>query len=152
MAGIAAFPTIRNVLVDGDNIKKYTVGGTLPVKAGMILAFHGTGVSKTVQAAVKGTTTQIVGVALYDAAVGAEVAVCGRGCRAKVANTDDVAVIDAGDALTHTTNAVGGCVATLALAGALAIIYVAGYAVEDIAASGTGMMDVAPHIVIDALS
>lgn len=150
MTGIATFPTIRNVLVSGDNIQAYTVGGTLAVKAGMVLAFHGTGVSKTVQAAVKGTTVIPVGVALYDAAVGAQVAVACRGCRVYVANADDAATLDAGDPLEDNANAIGGCVseAPLSVTGAVAVAkYIVGYADEDIAASGTGICTVAPQIM-----
>lgn len=152
MAAIGTFPTIRNVIDDGENIKSYTVGGTLAVKAGMILAYNLTGVAKTVQASVKGTTGAVVGVALYDAAVGAQVAVAGRGCRVYVANTDDTTAIGAGVPIEPTTNAIGGCGAALALAGSLAMRYCAGFAVDIIAGNGTGIMEVAPHIVIDAAS
>lgn len=150
MTDIATFPTIRNVLVDGDNIKSYTVGGTLAVKAGMVLALHGTGVDLTVQAAVKGTTVIPVGVALYDAAVGDQVAVAGRGCRVYVANAESNVAIDAGDPLEDNDNAIGGTVsaAPLMVAGVVAVIeYIVGYAVTDIAVSGTGICDIAPQIM-----
>jgi len=153
MADIGTFPTIRNVLVDGDNIKSYTVGGTLAVKAGMTLAFHGTGVSNTVQASVKGTTVMPVGVALYDAAVGAQVAVACRGCRVYVANAESDVAIDAGDPLEDNDNAIGGTVsaAALVIPGAVAVVqYVVGFAEEDIAASATGIMSVAPQIMTAA--
>ncbi len=150
MADIGTFPTIRNVLVDGENIKSYTAGAA--IKAGQVVAFHGTGVSKTVHPAVKGTTVQIVGVALYDVSSGDEVAVAGRGCRVYVANYDGTTGIDAGDALEDNDNAVGGTVGAFALGGALVIRYIAGYAVDDIAGAGTGIMEVNPHIVIDAAS
>lgn len=153
MADIATFPTIRNVLVDGDNLKSYTVGGTIAVKAGMVLAFHGTGVSKTVQAAVKGTTVIPMGVALFDAAVGDEVTVAGRGCRVYVANAESDVAIDAGDPLEDNDNAIGGTVsaAPLVVAGVVAVVkYIVGFAVDDIAVSSTGICDVAPQIMTAA--
>lgn len=142
MADIAAFPTIRNVLVSGDNIKNCIAGAT--ILAGQVVAIHGTGVSNVVWPAVKGTTDAIIGVALYGAASGAKVAVAGAGCRVYVAQADDTATIDAGDALEDNDNAVGGTVSTAARvdAGVVAVVkFLVGTAVDDIAASGTGMCD-----------
>ncbi len=148
MADIGTFPTIRNVLETGENIISFTAGAA--ITAGQVVAFHGTGVSKTVHPAKKGTTVLPVGVALYSAASGAQVAVAIAGSVAYVANADDTTGIDAGDPLEDNDNAVGGTVSALALAGALAMRYCVGYALDDIAGAGTGRMLVQPHIVIDA--
>lgn len=150
MADITAFPTLHDVLYDGDNIKDYTAGAA--ITAGQVVAIHGTGVTKTVHPAVKGTTGRPAGVALYTVASGEKVAVAGPGCRVYVANADDTTAIDAGDPLEDNDNAVGGTVSALALAGSLVIRWCAGYADDDIAGGGTGVMTVFPHIVIDAAS
>lgn len=150
MADIGTFPTIRNVLESGENILQYTAGAAL--KAGMVVAFHGTGVSRTVHPCVKGTTGMPVGVVIYDVSSGDEAAIAGPGCTAKVANFSDSVAIDAGDLLEPDDNAVGGTVHALALLGALAMLYSVGYAVDDIAASDTGFIMVQPQAVIDATS
>lgn len=149
-ADISAFPTIRNVLISGDNINTYTAGED--IKAGQVVAFADDGVSWTVHPAIKATTAMPIGVALYSVDSGEEIAVAGPGCIVNVANFHDTTTIDAGDGLEPNDNAVGGTVNTLALLGSLAILYVIGYAVEDIGASGTGAMLVNPHVVIDAAS
>jgi hypothetical protein len=141
MGDISAFPTIRNVLVSGDNIQSYTAGGT--IVAGQVVAIHGTGVSQTVHAAVKGTTDSVVGVAIYGATTGAKVAVAGPGCRVYCANADDTATFDAGDYLEDNDNAVGGTVSVAARsdAGAVAVLkFCVGVSEDDVAASGTGIV------------
>lgn len=147
MADTDPFPTIRNVLVAGNNLQTFKAGADW--KAGMQLAFHGTGVSKTLHPAIKGTTGMIKGVALYDVTSGDSGAVACRGCRCYVANADET-IIDAGDPLEDNDNAVGGTVSTAALseAGAVAVAkYIGGYAEQDIAANSTGIMEVAPAIL-----
>jgi len=149
MSDISSFPTMHDVLVAGDNIQTFTAGAA--ITAGQVVAFHGTGVSKTVHPAVKGTTVVPVGVALYDASSGDKVAVACRGCHVKVANYDDTTAIDAGDPLEDNDNAVGGTVGTLPISasGATATLhYRAGWALEDIAGGGTGIMEVDPGITI----
>ena len=151
MADIATFPTIRNVLERGDNLKQYTAGAA--ISPGQIVAFHGTGVSKTVHPAIKGTTYTIAGVALFGAAAGDQVTVCGRGCHVYVANADDTTGIDAGDPAEDNDNAVGGTVSACALveAGVVAVVKViAGYVIEDIAGGATGLMEVAPSYITAA--
>jgi len=141
MAAIGTFPTIRNVLYSGNNIHQFTA--TAAVKAGQVVSFAATGVSGAVNKAVSGTTGQPIGVALYDAAAGAKVAVACSGCVVYVANEDDTTGIDTGDVLMCGTNAVGGTVvlATLTNAGAVALkVYVCGIAIDDIAGAGTGRM------------
>jgi hypothetical protein len=150
MADITAFPTIRNVLVDGENIKDYIAGAT--VLPGQVVAFAATGVDKTVHPAVKGTTGQPIGVAIYGASTGGRVAVACAGCRVYVANADDTTAVDTGDTLEVNDCAVGGTVSALALAGALAMRYYVGFADGDIAGGGTGIATVQPGIVIDAAS
>lgn len=150
MADITAFPTIRNVLIDGENIVTYTAGAA--IKAGQVLAFHGTGVSRTVHPCVAATTMP-VGVAIYDVESGDECAVAGRGCRAYVANADDGDTIDAGDPLQLNDNAVGGTVNTAAIvdAGVVAVTkYIIGYAIDDQAGSEVGGCDICPSIITSA--
>ena len=141
MADIGTFPTMHDVLIAGDNIQSFIAGADW--KAGQVLAFHGTGVSDTLHPAVKGTTAMIKGVALYDVTSGNRGAVACRGCRCKVANADATA-LDAGSPVEDNNNAVGGTVSTAALSGGIELKYIAGYIEQDIAGSGTGVMEVAP--------
>ena len=139
MADITSFPTIRNVLYSGNNIVEFTA--TSAVKAGMVVAFAATGVSDAVLPAIKGTTAQPIGVALYDAAASAMVAVAMDGCIVYVANAESNADIDAGDMLESNDNTVGGTVSVAPdmVAAAVAVVkYVIGYAVEPILRSTTG--------------
>ena len=141
MADISAFPTIHDVLITGDNVQSFIAGADW--KAGQVLAFHGTGVDNTLHPAVKGTTVMIKGVGLYDVSSGNRGAVACRGCRCKVANAD-ASAMDAGDPVEDNDNAVGGTVSAAALSGGIELKYIAGYLEEDIAASSTGVMEVAP--------
>lgn len=113
MASIAAFPTVRNVLCEGDNIVRFVSEGT--IKAGMVVSFNTTGVSFSVLPAIKATTGQPAGVALNDAASGAWVDVAMDGCIVNVVNSDDAGTIDAGDVVEDSANAVGGTVLTVDL-------------------------------------
>lgn len=152
MADISTFPTITNdALYVGDNIQSFTCGAD--IKVGMVVAFHGTGVSRTLHPAVKGTTGTIFGVALGNADSGDKVAVAGRGCIVEVANADASTGIDAGDPCEDNDNAVGGTVsaATLVDAGVVAVVkIIAGFAVDDIAGGATGLMEVAPQYLTSA--
>ena len=111
MGDIAAFPTVRNVLVEGDNIVRFVSEGT--IKAGMVVAFNTTGVSFSMLPAIKATTGQPVGVALNDATTGQWVDVAMDGCIVNVVNADDAATIDTGDIVEDNDNAVGGTVSTV---------------------------------------
>jgi len=150
MADITAIPAIQDVLLSGDPTV-YTAGAI--ITKGMVVAFHGTGVSRTVHPCVTGTTTEIVGVAIETVASGAPVKVAGRGCIAKVINYDDTTGIDAGDPIQDNVLALGGCVGAAALvdAGVVAVVkYIAGYAIEDIAGGSYGAIDVCPGIITSA--
>lgn len=143
MTAITAFPTIRNVIEAGSNILTFKAGAT--VKAGQVVAFEATGVSRQVIPAVKGTTGQPIGVAVYGVSSGAQVAVAMDGCLVTVANADDTTGIDAGDPLEDNIAAVGGTVSAAALseAGAVAVVKsLVGIALDDIAGGGTGVMKV----------
>ena len=113
MVDLATFPTIRNVLCEGDNIVSFVSAGT--IKAGMVVAFAATGVSMSVNPAVKSTTGQPIGVALNDATSGQYVAVAMNGCICNVVNADDTTDIDAGDIVEDNDNAIGGTVSTVSL-------------------------------------
>jgi hypothetical protein len=150
MADTGTFPTIRNVLVAWDNIKQFTAGAALT--AGMVVAFAATGVSRTVHPAIKGTTAMPVGVVLYDTASGANCAVACRGCWVYACNADETA-IDAGDPLEDNDNAIGGTVSTAAIvdAGVVAVVkFQVGFAIDDIAANATGVIEVAPGHITSA--
>ena len=147
MADIAAFPTMHDVLKFGDNIQTFTA--TSAVKAGQVVAINATGVSGAVDPSVATSGSRSVGVALYDAAAAAKVAVAMTGCIADVANADDTTTIDAGDYLETNNNAVKGTVDVAdiaAISGAVGTNHldVIGIALDDIAASGTGRMLIQP--------
>ena len=146
MADITAFPSF-NPSEGGDlkGVGTYTAGAA--ITAGQVVAFATTGVSKTVHPAVSGTTGQVIGVALYTVASGAEVAVAEIGSKVLVANDGDSATIDAGDWVEVSDNAVCGTVSVLSTAATTtqAINYnVIGVAIEDIAASSYGLVIVNP--------
>ncbi len=136
MADIAAFPTVRNVLVSGDNILTFTAGAA--IKAGQVVAFNATGVSDTVQACAVGTTLGIVGVALYDAASGAKVAVAGPGCVAYVVNGIQATSWDAGTFLKAYGTTTTGTVEAAALTGGVAPLNIVGLAIENNTATTAG--------------
>lgn len=143
MADISTFPQVRNVLVAGSNVQTFIAGAT--IKAAQIVAFHATGVSNTLHPAVRGVTAMIAGVALYDAAVGALVAVACRGCEAKVVNADDTTAIDAGSPIGDDYNAIGGTASAIE-----GTVYTAGQTKQDIPGGGTGVINVAPGSTLGA--
>ncbi len=141
MADLAAgnFPAIRNVLEQGDNI--ITLTATTVVKAGMVVAINATGVSMAVDPSIATAGSRSIGVALYDAAAGAKVAVALQGCIVYVCNAIDTA-IDAGDYLETNDAACTGAVSTAAVAaitGAVGTNHldVIGIALDVIGASST---------------
>lgn len=152
MTDITTFPTMRNILVSGDNIQPFTAGAA--ITAGQVVAFHGTGVSKTVHPAVTGTTDTPVGVALYSVSSGAEVAVACRGCRAKVANGESNVTGDAGDPVqvygTTTPGTVKVAAVTIDSTNNSTIRAIVGFLLEDMANSGTPIIDVAPGYITTA--
>jgi hypothetical protein len=111
MVGIVAFPTIRNVLVEGDNIVTFISGGT--IKAGMVVAFAAAGGNFIVLPAIKATTGQPIGVALHDALITKPVAVAMDGCIVNVVDADDTTDLDAGDIVEDNVNAIGGTVSAV---------------------------------------
>ena len=144
---IDTFPTMHNVLKLGDNIQTFTA--TTEVKPGQVVAIHATGVSGAVDPSVAAAGSRSVGVAIYGAAAGSELAVAMRGCIVDVANTSGSDAIDAGDYLETNDNAVGGTVSTAAVTavgGAVGTNHldVIGIAIDDIAAAGIGKMRIQP--------
>jgi len=137
MADIAAFPTIRNVLVQGNNIYPFTAGAA--ITAGQVVAFHGTGVDNTVHPAVTGTTGAVVGVALYSVGSGEEVAVAMDGCIVYVVNGKDTGDFDAGDYVQAYGTTTPGTVTALVVSGGVAVDYaMVGMMLEDNAAAAAG--------------
>jgi len=140
MADITSNPTIRNVLWTGNNIVEFTA--TTALTAGQVVAFAATGVSDAVIPAIKATTGQPIGVALYSVAAGAMAGIAMDGCIVYVANAESDADIDAGDMVEFNDNATApGAVSTApdVVAATVAVVkYVIGYALEPILRSTTG--------------
>ena len=87
------------------------------IKAGQVVAFHGTGVAWTVWRHVTGTTVSPLGVALYDAASGAHVAIAGPGSIVKVKDGLDNAALDAGTQIMGSGTTEGHVIAYTSAAG-----------------------------------
>lgn len=145
MADIETFPTIQRVLYTGGNTNSYIAGAT--ILPSQLVAFAAAGASRTVIPAINGVTGQPVGVAVGRAEAGEEITIAEDGCLVYVVNADDTTGIDAGDALEDNDNAVGGTVSTLATSGGAAVKYRAGFAIEDIAGAGVGLMKVSVGLV-----
>jgi len=140
MGDITTFPTIRNVLYSGTNIHKFIA--TTAVTAGQVVAFAATGVSGAVIPAVKGTSGQPIGVALYGAAAGSLVTVACSGCICNVANNSATGAIDAGD-LVYDDDALNGgtvCIVPVQAGGTATglVQYLVGIAIDIIAANSYG--------------
>lgn len=138
MADINVFPTMHDVLKSGDNTLNLKAGAT--IKAGQVVGAHATGVSGEVIPNVGATPA--TGVALYDAASGAPIAVASTGCVVDVANADASTVIDAGTWVTIDDNAVGGTVS--AIDAGMPAAEVVGFTLDDIGGSGVGRIMLAP--------
>ena len=152
MTDISAFPTISKVLDSGNNIINLTA--TNAITAGMVVEIDATGVSGAVNKAVLETGSMPIGVAIYSAAAGAQVAIATVGCVCYVANADDTAEIDAGSWVECNDNAVGGTVSAVAVAaisGAVGTGHnsVIGVALDDIPVSSTGrILILGPQCVV----
>jgi len=122
MADILVFPTIRNVLCEGDNLVKFTA--TAAIKAGQVVAFAAAGNSMAVLPAVKGVTGQPIGVAIEDIAITKEGPIAMDGCIVNVVNADDAADIAAGVIIEDNANAIGGTVSAMAMveAGVVSVV------------------------------
>jgi len=142
MADINSFPVMRNILISGSNIQSFIAGAD--IKAGQIVAFHGTGVSWTVHPCISGTTYTIVGVALFDTVSGNDVAVACRGCQAYIQNGTDGA-IDTGDPIKAYGATTPGTGTPVDMAtGTVVPKPVVGYALVDLAAAGALAIDIDP--------
>jgi hypothetical protein len=144
MTGIGTFPTIREPLKAAGLILNCIASGAL--KAGMVVCYAATGVTDTVIAHVATADLIPVGVVIADAASGAKVAVASVGSIVTVANADDTTTIDAGGPVGPNNNAVGGTVNEVTSPGGSTTTsnWIVGFALDDIAASGTGRIVVAP--------
>lgn len=147
MADTGTWTALTQVQLYEGKVITLTAGGA--ISAGMVVAFAGTGVSRTVQAAVTGTTGPVVGVAVTDAASGDEVAV--EVCGGIVKVTEGAgAAIDAGDYVMADDAAATGCV-KVAVATAT-ISDGVGQAIDDIGANGSGYIIVKPFTIQKAAS
>lgn len=160
MADISAFPTIAQVLVEGNNLHRFIAGEALT--AGQVVGFAATGVSKTVVAMDATSGEEPVGIVIFDAASGEVCTVACRGCWVKVAAADDTTGIDAGGLVEWNDNAVKGCVSEFtprADLGSTVIdgsndttidgsTWLIGQAMEDIAGGSYGIIEVNPQLML----
>jgi len=152
MTDIAAFPTIHRVLYAGNNIISLTASGD--IVAGQVVAIDATGASMVIRAGIAEATEMPIGVAIYDAADGEQVAIATIGTICYVAVADQTTGADAGDFLETNDAAVGGTVSVVAVAatgGATVTCHnaVIGVALDIIAGGGTGRMLVTgPGVVV----
>lgn len=147
MADISTFPTLYTVGHQLGTVLNMTAGEA--ITAGQVVGFAATGVSETVVVMDATSGEQALGVAMYDAASGAPIAVLSLGCIAEVVNADASTAIDAGDLLEQNDNAVGGTVsaATQTASGVTATNHaVVGIALEDIAGGASGKALILPYI------
>lgn len=156
MADRTTFPTIKNVLIGGNNVQNFTVGATV-VKAGQVVAISASGLDLTVVPAIAESGECPIGVAITGAAIGGQVGVAMAGCLAYVTNYDDTATVDAGHWVMTNDAALGGAVEEASLAasgGATATIqpYVIGRLVTDMAAAGNAILYVLPSVITRANS
>jgi len=160
MTDITTFPTIAQVLVEGDNLHRFIAGEALT--AGQVVGFAATGVSKTVVAMDATSGEQPVGVVIFDADSGDTCTVACRGCWVKVANADDTTAIDAGGLVEWNDNSVKGCVSEFTPRADLASCtidatndttvdgstWIIGQAMEDITGGGYGIIEVNPQLML----
>lgn len=105
-----AFPTTQKaILISGSNVQTFKVGAT-DVKAGQVVSISATGLDFTVVPCVAEAGSSPVGVAIQNAAIGAQVAVAMIGCIARVSNYSSDVDIDAGEYVTFNDAAPGGTV------------------------------------------
>jgi len=160
MTDISTYPTIAQVLVEGNNLHRFIAGEDLT--AGQVVGFAATGVSKTVVAMDATAGEQPVGVVIFDADSGDLCTVACRGCWVKVAAADDTTGIDAGNLVEWNDNAVKGCVSEFAPRADLGSCTIdasddttvdgstwkIGQAMEDIAGGSYGIIEVDPQLVL----
>ena len=146
MADTSSFPTIKKILVEGDNIRNFKVGAA--ITAGQAVAYHGTGVANTVHPGVTGTTAAAVGIALYSVStVGDYVAVACDGCKCYCCEGDGNG-IDAGEAVSIYGTTTAGTVYTTAVSAT--DVGVIGVADSDFSANSTGVIVVKTQLVSKA--
>jgi hypothetical protein len=138
---IGSFPTIRNVLNSGDNILSMTAGEAL--KAGQCVGFAATGVANTVVVMDNTSDEYFVGVAVYDAASGAKVAVATVGCVCTVANENSVSTIEAGKFVSPKT--LGGVIEHT-YGGTEGTYTIVGICLDGIAANSIGRVLIIPSV------
>ena len=143
MTETLVFPTIHDVLVEGDNIRNMIAGGT--IKAGMVVCYADTGVDDTVIAGLP-TVGMPAGVALYDAVTDGLVAVAGNDCVVYVAEGPGTGT-DAGHYVMLDDDAAGGmviewdpAVTAHVATQATAQTSIVGQMIADLAANGTARM------------
>jgi len=140
MTGITEFPTMHDVLVEGDNIKTFKVdSGSTGIKAGQVVTLTNNGTIDVNASA----SAMSVGVALYDGAADERIAIATLGSVVNVANADDTNVIIAG--VEVTAGAEGGVIAAGSASGSYGVI---GITLETIPANGIGKIMLNPHMLV----
>lgn len=140
MTDITTFPTIHDVLIEGDNIKTFTVDSTSNgVKAGQVVTLESDG---TID--VNETPSAIsIGVALYDGAANDKIAIATLGSVVNVANGDNTTAINAG--VEVTASALGGVKAVGSSSGSYGVV---GVTLERIPGNETGKIMLNPHVLV----
>ena len=147
-AGIAAFPTIHQVVIDDSGpIRTFTF--TEAAKAGQVVTFSATGVSNSVVPSDATAGEQPIGVAVYDVEAGDEGAVAMDGCIVIVANDNDTTAIDTGDHVGPINSTVEGAVTLVPLGIKTADTYYVGIMLEDLLGNGTAEMLVSVGVFLD---
>ncbi len=131
MGDITAFPTLTQVVINGENVFSFVAAEA--VKAGMIVGAAATGVSGEVVPMDATSGEVAIGVAINAAAIGETVGVASLGSIVNMVNADDTTAIDAGSAVGQNDNTVKGTVSAVGAA-AMAV----GIALDDIAGGSYG--------------
>ena len=135
MSDISTFPTIQNVLYSGDNIIEMIAEEA--ITKGQLVGYAAT----TLSVIPIGDDEEAIGVAITTATITNKVLIALTGCICYVANSDDATAIDAGAYCQG--GSLDGTV-TAFTAGTETVIEMAGIAIGDIAANGTGLMLISP--------
>lgn len=120
MADIAAFPTLHDVLVTGNNLQGYTAGEDM--KAGQVVGFDISETTELIIAMHAVAGENAIGVLIFDVLQGDLGTVAEIGCVVNMVNADDAADIHAGADVIQHANAVGGTVSEYAGSGAGQIV------------------------------
>lgn len=121
MADIAAFPTLHNVLVTGNNLQTYRAGEDM--KAGQVVGFDISEITEVIIVMHAVTGENAIGVLIFDVLQGDLGTVAEIGCVVNMVNADDgTNDIHAGADVIQHANAVGGTISEYGGSGAGQIV------------------------------